>query len=154
DDERLYEKFFARVTSEDQRLRFFASKTDLSHRFLARLTQIDYAREMAFVAIEPETDELLGVSRFMADPDFERGEYAVLVRSDLKGQGFGWLLMRQLIAYAKSAGLNEIYGHVLRENTTMIAMCRSLGFRIANDADDSTLIIATLDVPKAAEQVA
>jgi acetyltransferase len=144
DDERLYEAFFARISLEDTRLRFFAPRTDLSHGFVARLTQIDYAREMAFIALDEAGDELLGVSRFMADPDFERGEYAVLVRSDRKGQGIGWALMSQLIAYARSAGLAEIYGHIMRENTTMIDMCRRLGFTIATDPEDSTLVLATL----------
>ena len=147
DDERLYAAFFARVSPEDQRLRFFAPKTELSHGFLARLTQIDYAREMAFVALDG-SGEMLGVSRFMADPDFERGEYAVLVRSDLKGRGIGWALMSQLIAYARSAGLAEMFGHVLRENTTMIDMCRRLGFALATDPEDSTLMLVTLTFPQ------
>ncbi len=146
DDERLYEAFFANVSPEDTRLRFFAPKTELSHRFLARLTQIDYAREMAFVALDETGTSLLGVSRFMADPDFERGEYAVLVRSDLKGRGIGWALMRQLIDFAKAAGLSVIFGHVLRENTTMIDMCRDLGFTIASDPEDTTQLLVTLDL--------
>jgi acetyltransferase len=144
DDERLYEAFFARVSPEDARLRFFAPRAELSHGFVARLTQIDYAREMAFIALDEQSGDLIGVSRFMADPDFERGEYAVLVRSDRKGQGVGWALMSQLIAYARSAGLAEIFGHVLRENTTMLDMCRRLGFIIATDPEDATLVLATL----------
>jgi acetyltransferase len=148
DDERLYEAFFSRVSQPDQRLRFFAPRTELSHHFLARLTQIDYAREMAFIALDDATGELLGVSRFMADPDFENGEYAVLVRSDLKGRGIGWALMEQLIAYARSAGLATIFGYVLRENATMLSMCRELGFEIKADPEDSTLLIATLTLRK------
>jgi acetyltransferase len=145
DDERLYPDFFARVSLADTRLRFFAPKAEASHKFLARLTQIDYAREMAFVAIAPD-GALLGVARFIADPDFERGEYAVLVRSDLKGRGLGWALMTHLIAYARAAGLGEIYGDILHENATMIAMCRDLGFVIATNAGDMTLVRATLDL--------
>ncbi len=148
DDERLYDAFFARVVPSDLRLRFFAPKPQLSHQFYARLTQIDYAREMAFVALDDNTGELLGVSRFMADPDFEEGEYAVLVRSDLKGRGIGWALMRQLIDYAKAAGLGSIFGYVLRDNTTMIEMCRKLGFSCRNDTEDATLLHAQLDLRK------
>lgn len=143
DDVRLYDDFFARVTPTDTRLRFFAPKTELSHQFLARLTQIDYAREMAFVALD-ETGRLLGVSRFMADPDFEHGEYAVLVRSDLKGRGIGWALMSHLIDYARKAGLSQMFGYVLRENTTMLAMCRKLGFAIDSDPGDATQLLVTL----------
>ncbi|MGD9801976.1 MAG: GNAT family N-acetyltransferase [Hyphomicrobiaceae bacterium] len=148
DDERLYDAFFARVAQSDLRLRFFSSRPELSHHFRARLTQIDYAREMAFIALDEASGELLGVSRFIADPDFEHGEFAVLVRSDLKGRGIGWALMQQLIAYARSAGLGTVFGYVLRENTTMLEMCRQLGFKIESDPEDSTLLQATLVLRK------
>src|SRR5262249_62038184 len=87
EDEPLYRPFFAAVTPQDLRLRFFAPMKEFGHRFVARLTQIDYARAMAFVAIEESSGELLGVVRLHADANYERGEYAVLVRSDLKGRG-------------------------------------------------------------------
>jgi len=144
EDEPLYENFFARVDQEDHRLRFFSPKAAHSHRFVARLTQIDYAREMAFVAISQASGELLGVARFVADPDFTSGEYAVLVRSNLKGMGVGWALMTHLISYARAAGLGELYGHVLRENSTMLAMCRELGFAANTDPDDPALMRVTL----------
>src|SRR5262249_4855800 len=139
EDEALYAAFFQRLTPEDQRLRFFSGHPDLSHRFLARLTQIDYAREMAFVATAKATGELLGVARFVADPDYTRGEYAILVRSDLKGRGLGWRLMQHLIAYARVEKIAELYGLVLAENTTMLRMCRELGFRVERDPDDATV---------------
>ena len=134
EDEALYGEFFAHVSSDDQRLRFFTVAPDLSHRFLARMTQIDYAREMAFVAIAKSTGALLGVVRLVADPDYTRGEYAILVRSDLKGRGLGWSLMQHLIAYAKSERLEELHGSVLTGNTTMLQMCRQLGFTIERGA--------------------
>ncbi len=101
EDEALYEKFFSQVTAEDRRLRFFGAGPNLSHGFLARLTQIDYAREMAFVAIHKGSNALLGVVRLIADPDYVRAEYAILVRSDLKGRGLGSNLMQHLLKYAK-----------------------------------------------------
>jgi acetyltransferase len=139
EDEALYAAFFARLTPDDQRLRFFSARADLSHRFLARLTQIDYAREMAFVAIAAATGELLGVVRFVADPDYTQGEYAILVRSDLKGRGLGWRLMQHLIAYARAEKIDELYGSVLTENATMLRMCRELGFRVEPDPADAAL---------------
>ena len=139
EDEALYAAFFARLTPEDQRLRFFCARPDLSHRFLARLTQIDYAREMAFVAIGKELGELLGVVRFIADPNYVKGEYAILLRSDLKGHGLGWRLMQHLIAYARAEKLGELYGSVLAENTTMLKMARELGFRIEPEPGDITV---------------
>ena len=139
EDEALYAEFFATVTAEDRRLRFFGAGPRLSHGFLARLTQIDYAREMAFVAIAEATGALLGVARFVADPDYTRGEYAILVRSDLKGRGLGWRLMQYLIDYARSEGLKELYGTVLADNTTMLDMCRQLGFRVEPEPDDTSV---------------
>jgi acetyltransferase len=145
-DEHLYADFFTKVTVEDRRLRFFGAGPDLSHGFLARLTQIDYAREMAFVAIEPNSGALLGVVRMVADPDYERAEYAILVRSDLKGRGLGWRLMRWLIDYARHEGLQELSGSVLAGNVTMLDMCRQLGFIIRCDPDDQSVRTVTLDL--------
>ena len=145
-DEALYEEFFARVTPEDRRLRFFGAGPRLSHGFLARLTQIDYAREMAFVAIEVATGALLGVVRLVSDPDYERAEYAILVRSDLKGHGLGWQLMHQLIDYAVREGLQELTGSVLVGNTSMLDMCRQIGFNIEGDPDDPSVRKVTLNL--------
>jgi acetyltransferase len=136
EDEVLYTAFFAGLTPEDQRLRFFTAHPDLSHRFLARLTQIDYAREMAFVAVAEATGELLGVARFVADPDYVQGEYAILVRSDLKGRGLGWCLMQHLIAYARTEKIEQLYGCVLAENATMLRMCREFGFSVEPEPGD------------------
>lgn len=153
EDEPLYEDFFAHVTPEDSHMRFFTMRPDRSHRFVARLTQIDYAREMAFVALSEPEGDLLGVSRLSADPDYTRAEYAVLVRSDLKGVGLGWLLMRHLIAYARDEGLKQLFGEVLATNTTMLEMCRALGFRVEAVPDDATLRLVTLDLDKLPSQI-
>ena len=139
EDEGLYAAFFARLTPEDQRLRFFTARPDLSHRFLARLTQIDYAREMAFAAVDEAAVELLGVVRFVADPDYVRGEYAILVRSDLKGRGLGWCLMQHLMAYARTEKIEQLYGCVLAENATTLRMCRELGFSVEPEPGDAAV---------------
>lgn len=148
EDEHLYETFARHLLPEDIRLRFFAPKASLSHRFVARLTQIDYAREIAFIAIAAD-GEMLGVSRFSADPDFETAEYAVMVRSDLKGKGLGGLLMSQLLDYARASGLKRIIGSVLAENTGMLAMCRQLGFAISSDPEDFAVRHVELDLTAA-----
>ncbi len=146
EDEALYAAFLSRVTAEDLRLRLFAPQKSLTHKFLARLTQIDYAREMAFVALSEDGGELLGVARFIADPDYIRAEYAVIVRSDLKGRGIGWALMSHLIDYGRATGIRELYGSVLTENTSMLEMCRELGFTIALDPDDLAVRHVTLKI--------
>jgi acetyltransferase len=130
EDEHRYHAFFDKISNDDVRMRFFTPRIDLSHRYLARLTQIDYAREMAFVAISKSSDELLGVVRLVLDPDMLRGEYGILVRSDLKGNGLGWQMMQHLIGYARGAGVREITGLVLAGNTTMLDMARKLGFDV------------------------
>ncbi len=148
DDEKLYEGFFDKVAPEDLRMRFFTAAPHLSHKLVSRLTQIDYAREMAFVAVDDASGDLLGVARLAADPDYKRAEYAVLVRSDLKGRGLGWRLMNHLIAYARSEKLGELFGSVLAENTGMLKMCAALGFDITAEPDDYTMRRVTLDLTR------
>jgi acetyltransferase len=96
---------------------------------LARLTQIDYDREMAFLLLDG-TNEILGIGRLACDPDNISAEFAVAVRSDLKGQGLGRLLMLRLMECAKRRGTAELTGDVLEENVRMLALCRELGFAI------------------------
>jgi acetyltransferase len=146
EDEALYPAFLTAVTADDLRLRFFAPVKEFSHGFIARFTQIDYARAMAFIAIEEATGQMLGVVRVHADSDYRTAEYAILVRSDLKGHGLGWLLMELMIEYARAEGLQSIRGQVLQENRTMLQMCRQLGFAISPDPEESSIVIVTLSL--------
>jgi acetyltransferase len=146
EDEPLYGPFFAAVTPTDLRLRFFAPIKDFSHSFIARLTQIDYARAMAFVAIDEASGAMLGVVRLHADANYVSGEYAILIRSDMKGHGLGWSLMQLMIEYARSEGIRTITGQVLRENAMMLDMCRQLGFHIASDPQEPSSVIVTLQL--------
>jgi len=130
----------AHMTPEDLRLRFFTPLRGLSHRLAARLSQIDYDREMALVALLAEADTALGVVRYAADPDLRQAEYAVALRSDWKGRGLGYLLMNRLIERARQRGLGELVGEVLRENAPMLRMCRELGFTIAPSAGDPAVV--------------
>jgi acetyltransferase len=148
EDEALYAPFFAEVTEQDLRLRFFAPIKEFSHAFVARLTQLDYARAMAFIAIDAASGAMLGVVRLHANANYDAAEYAVLVRSDFKGRGLGWLLMQIMIDYASAEGLQTVEGQVLHDNVTMIAMCRELGFAVAPDPQDPDLYVVTLAVPK------
>jgi acetyltransferase len=136
EDEPLIHEFLRHVTSQDLRLRFFAPIKEFSHEFIARLTQLDYARAMAFVAFDETTNEMVGVVRIHSDSIYESGEYAILLRSDLKGRGLGWALMQLITEYAKSEGLKAISGDVLQENTVMLEMCRELGFQVRTDTTE------------------
>ena len=146
EDEPLYGPFFAAVTPGDLRLRFFALVKDFSHTFIARFTQIDYARAMAFIALDEASGAMLGVVRLHATADYDSGEYAILVRSDLKGHGLGWSLMQLIIEYARSEGIRSIKGQVLHENVMMLDMCRNLGFHIASDPQEPSSAIVTLSL--------
>lgn len=146
EDEAMFRRFFDRVSPEDLRLRFFSAVRHFSHEFIARLTQLDYARSIALTAIDPVSGEMLGAVRLLADANYDTGEYGIMVRSDLKGAGLGWRLMGIMIEYARWQGLRVVEGQVLRENTTMLAMCRQLGFAITSDPDDATVAIVRLPV--------
>lgn len=131
EDEPAHEDFVHSVSAEDFRLRFFSPLRQLPHSEMARFTQIDYEREMAFIATRSVGDrnETLGVVRAITDPDNLRAEFAVLVRTDMKGQGLGEALMRKIIAYCRQRGTREIVGDILRENQAMRTLAAELGFQ-------------------------
>jgi acetyltransferase len=131
EDEPAHEDFVNSVSAEDFRLRFFSPLRQLPHSEMARFTQIDYEREMAFIATRQAGDhsETLGVVRAITDPDNLRAEFAVLVRTDMKGQGLGEALMRKIIAYCRQRGTREIVGDILRENQAMRTLASELGFQ-------------------------
>lgn len=150
EDEGLFAAFFARLDPEDVRLRFFTPMRAFNHAFLARLTQLDYARAIAFVALsEEETDEslkMLGAVRLHTDANGESGEFGVLVRSDIKGSGLGYALMQMMIEWARVEGLRHIDGFVLAENRPMLAICKRLGFVAHAEPDDPRLMKVRLQL--------
>ena len=142
-DALLYPEFLARVSQEDMRLRFLAVRVHFPEAFALRWTQLDYDREMAFVALTPE-GELAGVSRVVAAPDHLSGEYSLLVRSDLQGRGIGAALMRILIDYARADGMERLEGMVLAENRPMQGLVGHLGFTFAPIAEDRGVVMSSL----------
>jgi acetyltransferase len=128
-DMALYPDFLRDVTPEDLRLRFFAHVAELSAEEIEKLKHLDYRHEMAFVALDEDTGRMLGLVRLKDELDEQTAQFAVLVRSRLKGHGLGWLLMHRVIDYAKEKGLRRVYGDVLAENAAMLQMCEELGFR-------------------------
>ncbi|MCD2516194.1 bifunctional acetate--CoA ligase family protein/GNAT family N-acetyltransferase [Massilia sp. G4R7] len=142
EDAQAHIAFFRALTPEDVHMRMFGMMRELTPQQLARFTQIDYAREMAFIATRPVQDgaaadgaETLGVARVVLDPDGERGEFAVTVRSDLKGRGLGRLLMERLLDYCAERGVAVVEGAALPENTRMHALAATLGFALDRGAD-------------------
>jgi acetyltransferase len=145
EDEPAFHEFVRRQTPEDKRLRFFSHVKELDHRMAARLTQIDYDREMALILLDPmaTTPEILGVMRIFADADGARAEYAGAVRSDLKGMGLGRLLLEEIIEYCRQRGIGEVWGEVLAENEPMLRLVRRLGFSVKTDPEDRGVMLVS-----------
>lgn len=135
EDEPLLKAFIDRVTKEDLYYRYFSEISEFTHDDLAKMTQIDYDREMAFVAINTGGD-IIGVTRAMSDPDNREAEFAVLVRSDLKGNTLGYQLMRKLLRYTKARGILRLTAITMPENRNMIQLAKKLGFTVETQFED------------------
>ncbi|HPR44394.1 MAG TPA: bifunctional acetate--CoA ligase family protein/GNAT family N-acetyltransferase [Ottowia sp.] len=147
EDEALHRAFLESLDPEDIRMRVFYSRRAMERSELARLVQIDYTREMAFVATAPDDEgceRTLGVVRAVTDPDNIGAEFGIIVRPELKGTGLGPLLMDKLLAYLRAAGTRKLSAQVLVENTRMRAVGRSLGFTETSEGDG--LLRLTLDL--------
>jgi acetyltransferase len=119
----------------------------LPRELAARLTQIDYDREMALVLVPapPAGDEeLCGSVRITADPDNRQAEFAILLRGDMTGMGLGPLLMRRIIDLAKERGIRELYGDVLAENQPMLRLCSAFGFTRRREPEDPSVVAVSL----------
>lgn len=145
EDEAAHGVFFDHLEREDIRFRFFNMIKHPGHAELARFTQIDYDREMCFIAThagESGEQETMGVVRALRDPDNERAEYSIIVRSDIKGQGLGYALMTKIVSYLRAQGTGGIFGFVLHENAGMLAVVDDLGFERRPGPDPSVVEVA------------
>ena len=154
EDELRHVEFLASLDPEDIRMRLFYSRRRMERSELARLTQIDYTREMAFIAVAPGPDgapQTLGVARALADPDNFSAEFGIIVRSSLKGTGLGRILLGKLIDYQRANGTQQLVATVLRENQRMLELAYSLGFRdaLAQPEEDTRDIVLELQGPAA-----
>lgn len=149
EDEPALQELVRRMPPDELRLRFFQPIRELSHAMAARLTQLDYYREMALIVAArdvPGRAEIYGVVRITCDPDMDRAEYAILVDHGMTGLGLGPMLMRRIIDYARRRGIQEIYGEVLWENEGMLKLCRALGFAVKPSADDPGIMHVSIKV--------
>lgn len=152
EDEPRLRAFFTQAEPDDLRMRFFMARREFAHSELARFSQIDYEREMTFIAVAPEASGeacMLGEVRVSTDPDNLRAEFAIMVRSDLKGLGLGQALLAKMIRYLKSRGTTELAGECLRQNEAMATLARSLGFRVtlADGGDAMSLSLNLQQAP-------
>ncbi len=147
EDEPSLRRAFDKLTPEEVRLRFFAPMSTLDHAAAARLTQIDYEREMALVLTDPGSaglTEIYGVVRLIADAENERAEFAIIVGQPMTGLGLGRLMMGRILDYARQRGIREVVGDVLRENRAMLGLCKALGFAQRRDPDDPGTVQVSL----------
>jgi RimJ/RimL family protein N-acetyltransferase len=144
DDAGLYPDFLAEVTAEDLRLRFFAPMRQVSPELIDKLIHYDPHIAMAFIAIAEATGRMLGVVRLHDDRSGDSAEFAILLRTRLKGHGLGWLMMKHMIANARDKGLTTVQGQVLAENVTMLRMCEELGFHVTDDPIERGVKVVTL----------
>lgn len=154
EDEPQHEALFKHLEPHDVYLRFFRAVNRLSHAQMARLTQIDYDREMAFIATardeagEPET---LGVVRAISDPDRTQAEFAIIIRSDFKRRRLGHLLLDKLVRYCEAKGIGRLVGTVLNENTAMLKLADDFGFTMVPRPADGTVEISYPLQPQAGQ---
>ncbi len=144
EDADAHAAMFTRLTPEDIRFRFFSAMRALSAEQIARMTDVDYGREMAIIAVD-ETGATSGVARLVRnDTDGATAEFAIVVEQAVKGLGLATALMRAIIAWGKAQGVAEIQGQILADNTPMLTFIKRLGFSIARVPGEPDIVEATL----------
>ncbi len=147
EDAEAHARMFARVPAGDIRRRFFSTIRTLTPEQLIRLTEIDYTREMALIAVDQASGETVGAARIVcSDAEGTEGEFGVLVEPIAKRKGVGLTLMRNLIAWARREGVNRVVGQVLTENIPMLTFVRHFGFSIRPIPGERDVVEAALDL--------
>jgi acyl-CoA synthetase (NDP forming)/RimJ/RimL family protein N-acetyltransferase len=144
EDAPAHAAFALRLSPQAIRMRFFGPRSTMTQHELAQFTHIDYAREMAFIASEPNPDgesQTLGVVRTWTDPDNISAEFAILIEDSMRGEGLGYLLMQKIIDYTRSRSTLEIRGTVLPENLPMLHLADKLGFRTDYSPEEEAQIV-------------
>ncbi|TMG83150.1 MAG: GNAT family N-acetyltransferase [Betaproteobacteria bacterium] len=140
--------FVAGLSEESRYMRFMHHLHELTPQMLARFTQVDYDRELALVALHAKAgaEKIVAVARYVANPDGESAEFAIVVADAWQGRGLGRALMRMLIGCARERGFRRLEGVILATNTSMLALMARLGFKTTPDPNDREQVIATLDL--------
>lgn len=146
EDAAIEQAFVRSLSPESRRFRFMDTLRELTPRMLARFTQIDYDREMALIATvgRDGAEVELGVCRYITNPDGASCEFAIVIADEQQGRGLGRRMMTQLIAVARMRGLQTMIGHVMGSNRGMLNLCQSLGFVLADNAEDPAVKRVTL----------
>jgi acetyltransferase len=147
EDEDGFYDIFSSLSPEEIRMRFLHPMKSLPHKMAARLTQIDYDREMALVLEgrnQAGETKLYGGVRISADPDNEEAEFAILLRREMTGSGLGPMLMRRIIDYSRNRGIRCLFGEVLRDNTPMMRLASAFGFTVKPVPEDPGIRLVEL----------
>lgn len=138
-----------RLDPEEVRLRFFGHIRHFSHAMGARMTQIDYDRELSFVLLagQDESEAVIAIATLIADPDGQRAEFALLVQHDFSGAGLGSLLLQRLLQHAAQQGIQQVFGTVLAENEAMLGAARRLGFSQRPEPGERGCLRVEIDIP-------
>ena len=149
DDAPALQRAYARMDAGDKRARLFAPIPELTDQAARQFCTIDEEHELCLVLeAEDEPGEILGGGRLMGTPAGETAEFAVSLRSDLKGRGLGSVLLTTLLDVAPQMGFKTVWGSILADNRAMRALAEKLGFRIGRDPDDPRVVKAGIDVPR------
>jgi acetyltransferase len=149
EDAELERAFVNGLSEQSRYFRFFYRLHEITPAMLARFTQVDYDREMALVAVHDQADgstAFVGVARYIANPDEESAEFAIVVNDAWQNRGVGWRLMERLIECARRRGFARLEGAVLRSNANMRAFCEGLGFVAHEDSEEPEQVRMVLDL--------
>ena len=144
--------FVESLSNHSRYLRFFTPSRELSASVLARLTQVDYDRELALLALQPlpateaGSERMLGVARYSPNPGHDSYEFALAIGNAMQGHDIGHLLMTRLMQAASEAGYRRMNGSVLRVDDRMLTLGRTLGFHMRYEADDPTHVQLDIDL--------
>jgi acetyltransferase len=146
EDAEMEQKFVRNLSDNSRYFRFMNTVRELTPAMLARFTQIDYDREMAFVAVREEggRETEVAVARYVTNPDGRTCEFAIVAADAWHGKGLGRRMLELLVGTARARGLEVMVGHILAANQPMLALCAKLGFRISDHPEDATVKRATL----------
>ena len=157
EDADMEQEFVRNLSQNSRYFRFMNAVRELSPAMLARFTQIDYDREMAFVAVREEggREIEIGVARYVTNPDERTCEFAIVLAEVWQGRGLGRRMLERLIEVARTRGLKAMVGQVLAENQPMLALSRKLGFEVSGHPDDGALkrVTLVLDASRVSSEV-
>ncbi|MCC6196625.1 MAG: GNAT family N-acetyltransferase [Burkholderiales bacterium] len=144
EDSAEHDAFLEGIDPQSLRFRFGREFRSLPRSELARMTQIDYEREMAFIATVERADgyETVGEVRMNAEPDGARAEFAIVMRADFQGKELGRALLEKMIRFGRKRGIRILYGLVNGSNERMLGLARRLGFQLEGTPDARTVVVS------------